>query len=299
MLDGLLETKQNRVTWSKVAACSTAPGDLPQYVPQGRLSAMSLEALQYAESLDLFDQKILANRLYRFGSFPVSPRRHRRWTTSFLSSDTPNEYGSGLRVSPVGSLGLVGRVSYSGRWINWFPEEKNQQPDPNRPVYKLYVSPLPDNVEECLSTIARFLIHDGLFALKVANSIGNVVRPDKIIAYFTSIESLRTVGERVSESLRGIPVHGVPFTATFSDDGLTSWAIDPPRSMIDQNHPNEVFSWRAWITRHLAKSLLMARSKVDASIPPWRFALERLRSDGVEPESWTPTRMPWLSPEDL
>ncbi len=294
--NSVIETKHPSSYRNGNHANNHVVGDPPPYLPKGRLSRMSVDALRYAENLHATSSATLADRLYRYGSLPVSPRWHRQCMTSSCSENSPTDKDLDSFDSPIDALEFAGRVSYSDRWINWFPNWEIAQPDPQRSVYKLYISPTAEFFHECLQTIARLLTPSGPFALKAANSLRTLARPDKVVIYFTRLERLCFYGERVAEELHGIPVQGVPFTAELFGDGLISWAIDPPRALVEPNRPNVVSSWRSWVTSRLASSLWIARNAPKSVTPAWRFALERLRQDGVDPKSWTLWKLPWRIP---
>ncbi|HSF38683.1 MAG TPA: hypothetical protein VLT87_02755, partial [Thermoanaerobaculia bacterium] len=74
-----------------------------------------------------------------------------------------------------------------------------------------------------------------------------------------------------------------------------SWGVDPPaeeRSAFGDGRE----SWRFWLTHRLARALLAGKAAGKAageSVEPWRFALERLRLEGVDTDSWTPGALLW------
>jgi hypothetical protein len=116
-----------------------------------------------------------------------------------------------------------------------------------------------------------------------------LLRPDKIVAYFPDFERLAKAAEAVSARLGGVPAQGVPFTSEIGGDGLLSWGMDPPASELAAWGGRE--SWRLWLTHRLARALLAARSA--EGLEPWRFALERVRLEGIDTASWTPAASLW------
>ena len=112
-----------------------------------------------------------------------------------------------------------------------------------------------------------------------------------MVAYFDAWAPLEVAARALQRSLAGCPAQGVPFTAQFGDSPLLSWGIDPaeesaaPKWMARE-------SWRLWVTNRLAAGLLAAvRSGTPSSpreVEPWRFAMERLRLEGVDTDTWTP-----------
>jgi hypothetical protein len=124
--------------------------------------------------------------------------------------------------------------------------------------------------------------------LKVAADIDALRRPDKLIVYVRTLEDLFEAAQRVREHLGGCAVHGVPFTVAIADDGLLSWGLDPPAAVAQFTRT----SWRSWVTWRLAEHLTLAR-ETPGGRKRWQTALERVRSDGVDPLTWRPTETIW------
>jgi hypothetical protein len=92
--------------------------------------------------------------------------------------------------------------------------------------------------------------------------------------------------------LAGVAAQGVPFTSEIGGDGLLSWGMDPPQTAA--RSWNGRLSWRLWLTHRLARALISAcRSPESSTAEPWRFALERLRLEGVDTATWTPAASLW------
>jgi hypothetical protein len=109
-----------------------------------------------------------------------------------------------------------------------------------------------------------------------------LLRPDKLVAYYPSFERLAAAADAVAGRLAGTPAQGVPFTAEIAGGGLLSWGVDPP----PEGSWSGGESWRLWLTHRLATALLAGKQAT--GVEPWRFALERLRLEGVDTDSWTP-----------
>src|SRR4029077_16193702 len=129
-------------------------------------------------------------------------------------------------------------------------------------------------------------------------------RADKIVADLDSFEQVEEVGRALDERLGDVSgqggavtaglwrdggvswAQGVPFTADLCRDGLVSWGMDPHQPPVLAGH--EYVSWRRWITNRLASALLDARDVPPAGVEPWRFALQRVRQEGIDTGTWTP-----------
>jgi hypothetical protein len=69
---------------------------------------------------------------------------------------------------------------------------------------------------------------------------------------------------------------------------LLSWGFDPPPDKGALAW-RERESWRLWVTNRLAIALVSAKRRGAAGIEPWQFALERLRLENVDTDTWAPT----------
>ncbi len=115
-----------------------------------------------------------------------------------------------------------------------------------------------------------------------------------MVIYFRQFADLREVALKIMNCLEGCAPHGVPFTAELAGAGLLSWGIDPP----DEAHVLpwlEGESWRGKVCNRLALALVQAGNEPDSSSAA-RFAIQRLRLEGIDTNTWTPTPgMAWDS----
>ena len=129
-------------------------------------------------------------------------------------------------------------------------------------------------------------------ALKVGNDAASLLRPDKIVLYFSDLDRVSAAARRLAHELAGCPGHGVPFTAELADSGgLVSYGIDPPRPEFALAW-QERESWRLWLTNRLAVALFAAR-RDGGPLEPWQYALARLEIDGIDPSTWAPSADLW------
>jgi hypothetical protein len=124
------------------------------------------------------------------------------------------------------------------------------------------------------------------FHYKIGGDAYGLLRPDKIVVHFYELESLHAAAKELAAKLNGCKAHGVPFTAQLIADGLISWGTDP--AMDDRSNPwVERESWRGRICTRLASSLAVAKASPSSGISPKDFALQRLRLDGIDTETWS------------
>lgn len=285
VLEAVLEIEQDGAFRSGAAALAAVGGD-PDRSPSDP-ATLSIEALQYGEALGALPHPDLARRLYDYGRRPVSPRRARH-----LPDDAAVE--AFLGVSARGPAQAVLERSWApaggadAYWRLWRP----RRPPPSQEdiACKLYVSPAWSALPNAfLATAETLAAAPGVRGFKIARDVEGLSRPDKLVAYFTRLDDLQGAAARLRSRLEGAPAHGVPFTAGLTRDGLLSWGADPPRSPAGSVAGG---SWRLWVASRLAESLLAARA-AGGGAPPWRFALARLRADGVDTDTWVPDPALW------
>jgi hypothetical protein len=190
-------------------------------------------------------------------------------------------------------------------WMAWWARPRagsgggeSSERRPGGPTWKLYVSPRAEVLAESFGAVLAALTAARALQFKVGSDAGGVLRPDKIVAYFPSYERLAAAADSVLQRLDGAPAQGVPFTAEIGGGGLLSWGVDPPdaeRSVLGGGRE----SWRVWVAHRLAWALIAGRGNISEGAEgtqgyePWRFALERVRLEGVDTETWTPSATLW------
>lgn len=248
--------------------------------------SISRDALLYAQDLETSEIAELVAALYHYNRIPLTPF----WKTRFPDAQAVLAHvgGTGLDRDWIAS-------EFGMRWLSWTSRASTRR-DPGAPTYKLYVSPRPEHIREAFAALVRVLSSFPGSAFKIGNSAAGLLRPDKLVAYFTTFEELHAAAGELRRELAGCDAHGVPFTAPFDASGLLSWGIDPPESdralrWLGRN------SWRTWLAQRLAGALAMAKSARTAdAAEPWRFAIARVRRQGVDIETWTPSAALWSTP---
>jgi hypothetical protein len=263
---------------------------------RGRLAALSVEALRHAEglgALGLDDPVRLSWSLYTFNRRPLTPRWARLLTG-------PEAVQSWLGIAPGGPhralLETWARPITVDGWLSWASFRGRSEPvalpvgGSSGATYKLYISPQPEVLAEGFGGILAALAAARAPQFKIGWDAWGVLRPDKIVAYFPSFERLAEAARATEEHLAGAPAQGVPFTSEIGGDGLLSWGMDPPEE--DGSVWSGRESWRLWLARRLASALVTAQAAAQAAAGPsgeaWRFALDRLRLEGVDTDTWTP-----------
>lgn len=293
--DGVLEVREGDGFVSGAAALALMGAEGEDGACGGRLAVLSRAALRYAQALGIDDPLPLSWRIYGFNRRPLTPSWQRR-----LPSAEAVERHLGVEAGGRNRPALD-RAWQPGKrgefWLTWHARSARlaspgtpASPANTGAVYKLYVSPAPEALEEGFGEILAALSASRAQQFKVGADAAGLLRPDKIVAYFPDFDRLSEAAGRLGDRLAGLPPHGVPFTAEIAGGGLLSWGADPPAA---ERSPllGGWESWRLWLTNRLAVALVAARSEGVAE--PWRFALDRMRLEGVDTETWTPGALLW------
>jgi hypothetical protein len=288
VLDGVLEMEHQGRFVSGSEAYSLIYWSEAAGAPQGVLARLSQEALEYAQLLAIDDIPRLSARLYFYNRIPVTARWSRRLSSeeevsSFIGISEP----SNQKRLQRGWKGMKGSMPYTG-WFQWQSRRVKAEHRGRRHGYKLYVSPVPEAAPDAFRAALEVLEEAPAHYFKIGCDASGLLRPDKLVLYFSDYEPLEKAARDIAGLLRGCVAQGVPFTAAITEDGLLSWGADPPAEKTTLSW-QEKESWRLWITNRLAVALVSARENCPASLQPWQFALERLRLERVDTTNWAPT----------
>jgi len=252
----------------------------------GRISRISLDALRFGQRLPVKDAVTLSAQLYFFNRMPVTPRWQRCFSEEaalgqFLGTDS----GS-LADAMRAQWNELDQPPATRSWRRWSLRDARDEGSRNVDDYKIYVSPTLESIPDVLPTIMDVFADKRVRLFRMGADLANLCRADKIVADLDSFEQVEEVGRALDERLGDVSAQGVPFTADLCRDGLVSWGMDPHQPRVLAGH--EYVSWRRWITNRLASALLDARDMPHSGVEPWRFALQRVRQEGIDTGTWTP-----------
>lgn len=285
--DGILEVEGESGFVSGAAALSLF-GERQSRPDGGRLAELSLAALRYAQDLAVDDPLTLSHRLYGYNRRPLTPV----WKHRLPGGEAVVAW---LGIAPRGrcrqllARGWERTGGSAEWWLSWRSRGDGELPSGGA-TWKLYLSPLPEALPESFGAILEALSAARAAQFKVGADAWGILRADKIVAYFPSFERLAKAADALAGRLSGMPAQGVPFTSEIGCDGLLSWGVDPPpeESVLGGE------SWRLWLTHRLARAIVSARSMAGSdATEPWRFALDRVRLEGVDTDTWTPGALLW------
>ena len=254
------------------SSTSTAPD------PRQRLARLSWDALEYAASLTITDAALLSGRLYNFNSLPVSAAR--------LASLITSAEFERLHPPAPGEWAAMPSTPESEAWSAWRSRRLDSRPRGHS--FKLYVSPLPEALPEAFQAAVAAAGDWGALQFKTGRRGHDLLRPDKLVVYFDQRPSLEGAAAQIRRALSGCPVHGVPFTAPVDEpDGLLSWGFDPPPDPAAPEWLRRE-SWRLKLSNRLGTALAHAKTNPADGVSPVDFALERIRLEGVDTQTWSP-----------
>lgn len=285
VLDGILEVEVDGEFRSGAAGWAPLNPVGRESRHGGRTVELSEEAIRYGQalvSLAPLPAALVATRLYMYGRRPVTPALRRQLSSQWILGGA----SKALRQAWIETAA----TSPDTPWRSWQPRRSGERGRRPTVSFKLYVSPTTETLPAAVSAVATVLAEaPGVTGFKVGRTVDGVTRPDKMVAYFSSLEDLHEGARRIRDEAGACRPHGVPFTAGVTDDGLLSWAIDPPGGSTDRAHRS---SWRTWVAMRLAEYLLDARAGEPAGNgeagEAWRVALARLGLDGVDTDTWVP-----------
>lgn len=226
-------------------------------------------AMRYAAVFDVAVRE-MASQLYRFGSLPSTLRWCRRLpgpeaVLLFLGN---SEHPAYERNFPQDDF----------PWISWRRRDGRHQI--RGPAFKLYISPKIEYLPQTFAGLLESLQAGRASSLKVGADADNLLRTDKLIAYFATFEDLAECADSLRRRFEGIPVDGVPFSAQIDDHGLLSWGLDPPAGRGSGG------SWRRRIVLRIARAILEGRRQNVAEPAEW--ATIHLGLQGVDAQEWRP-----------
>jgi hypothetical protein len=295
VLDGIFAIEADGELLSGPAARAIVCAEQAESGPETRLAALSCRALEYADALEITNAVQLSFNLYMYHRIPATRGwRHLLADQAAVERHLGVDNGAGARWLERRWTRLPSGGALQG-WMAWRSQRSLLDHD-SPTTYKLYVSPACSELRAGFQATAEATAMSRAFFCKVGNDVYGLLRPDKIVVYFREFADLQETAAHILEKLERCPAHGVPFTAEVAGAGLLSWGIDPPTEQHSVPWL-ERESWRLRICNRLASALSLAKASAPTGISAWRFAMVRLRLEGIDTETWAPTRaLTWAEP---
>jgi hypothetical protein len=297
LADGVLEVEHDGTFVSGQSALALFQAPSATAVTSHPIARLSAAAIAYAASYEGLDAAALADKIYAFGRQPCTPAIRRRFAKdidllSFLIPDRS--------VADLLTASWMSEDPEDRPWLTW------SHRDAARLGYKLYVSARIEAMPRVFAMAVRAMKRAGCPSFKVGRHGEGVCRPDKLVAYFASLDQLRECASLIEAELIASKVdpslaHGVPFTAPVDEAGFLSWGMDPP-SLASVPDWLAHQSFRQWLSSRVAVAVLSAKAgaSTDEIVP---FVRARVELDGIDPDTWAPNLALWrvhaAKPQDV
>ena len=171
-------------------------------------------------------------------------------------------------------------------WFSWDKKGSKAAASPiQHNIYKLYISPVPEQLPDVFLKSIPVLSVSKAFHFKKGSTKQGLTRPDKMVVYFSDKKSLFEAATILEPILNHYSVQGVPFTCQLGKTGMLSYGIDPP---VENGPVGKIDgSWRMNVTGHLALAILQARQEIHAPEKILRFIEAKLWATGICMQNWS------------
>lgn len=242
------------------------------------VARLSIEALEVYRGVRGLDAPALSARLYAYNRLPLGAQT--------VDNAKLERFLRKVEEAAVAGEKLCGvRFFRSETNQGWFFADFDSRKNRRERSYKLYVNPEPGALPEIFETAIGIGRRRGALSFKVGDRLTNVLRPDKFIFYYGSLDELQESAAELAAACRGVRVQATPFTASCTSDGFLTWGSDSLASTFYSPWMKRE-SFRLWITNRLACYLLAGSLAAEECAVD--FALSRLQIDGIDTEHWQP-----------
>lgn len=289
VLDGVLEVLDGKKRIDRGCLYDLIVADDSNLIGEDTLSRLSFDAIRHCYTLSISNPIDMAWKLYFYNRMPATPKCVSQLPHAESVLRLLNEASGDLYSRISAKYQCLSRQAKHLGWILWVSRQKPQQESTDE-LFKLYISPSPENIGHAFCKAAQLLLEYDATAFKIGPNAYGLLRPDKFVIYFDRLEVLREFAERISARVGDLRVHGVPFAAQLDSSGLISWGVDPRRTGHLSWHSDD--SWRIWVCNRLASALDEAkRSGMPCNLAE-RYSLVKLWLLGVDTRTWIKRSLP-------
>jgi len=299
VLDNVLEVQHEGEFISGVEAVNRvlSPPSRFQHPTQtpgkrNRIQILSDASIFFAVNSALVHPRDVSLVLYNFNRIPLS----RHWKQRFpnetalatyldLSDDGSWEGMSNWAIPRVAEKETNGKTAqFDLYWRGWNFARK--RPPEDMPSYKVYFSPLPQDLPDVFRIVRHAASHSEAHFMKIGRNVPEILRADKLIVYFGEYRHAVGFAREMSGSLASFRYQGTPFSYQVNPDNpLVSIGVDPPRNF------GNLFSWRLYITTKLSLAIQGARRTGAKDISEYIHTY--MRVVGVDSLNWCPLNEDW------
>jgi len=260
--------------------------------PRTPIQKLSERAIRFAMKSPMIQPMDLSFLLYRFNRLPVSLRWQRRMpdepsTLAFLDLEEDGSWEGmpgTVKPKPLRLTGNPEHDLFEQYWRVW--NLADQTANREAATYKVYFSPVPDDLPAVFKHVRQEVAHSGAHAMKTARTLPGFLRSDKLFVYFKAYDDALGFAHRTAPGLKSYRVHGVPFTHQVDPENpVVSLGVDPPPRLIERG------SWRSYLADKLALCLVnIQRTRPD---DPMGYLHAYMKMIDVDSRRWCPLARDW------
>lgn len=242
---------------------------------------LSRRAIEIAYKMTELDEEAVQRQLYFYNRLPLGPERRARFPDSFAVArflDSGCRHGSRARAN------AIVEIEPSRHWRHWV-NRATKRIARHDPIYKLYVSTMVEDLPRALNCVLSGMPSWGALSAKIGKDIPDLLRPDKLVVYFSSADRLAAAAGDLSRQLKGVSAHSVPFTFELPGAPFLSTGRDLPSNRLLAS-----VSWRMTVTSSLAAAIVTNRHR--GFEDDMTFIDVALRKAGIDPIAWKPLGTP-------
>ena len=290
ILDGIIqiEWEGKFVCGSGSLAALFGEGIFENNTRPGILSTLSVQAIQFAWMLNETTRSLISTQLYKFNTTPWDHLEK----DSFYAKHSVREYlfnsVGKTQAQLLESNWSFAEGAEKRGWLAWTRPRKTAGKTHSPETYKLYISPIIDDLPPVFARSIRIITDSDALSFKIGSSLNGILRPDKMVVYFDSYDSLLTASNILKKEIGSFQAQGVPFSAQLDEIGMLSHGVDPP--MIDFPEKIETGSWRVIVCNELAISILICKHEQLTWSQSFAFSKARLLNAGIDMDSWRSTK---------
>lgn len=245
------------------------------------VSKLSFQAVYYGYNLNENRVQDLAAKLYHFNTLPSTGER-----LKLFKSKSTSEIFNLKQIFGDEFLKYF-NMNENEYWLYFSVKKVYGQVSANN-TYKLYVSPQPEFFRECCEVLAKFIPESTSFSFKLGVGLQGILRPDKIVVYFSSKNEMLAFAKKLIKNMDDIKAQAIPFTVQLDRKGLISWGVDPPR--IKTNIFWEQSSWRVWLTSKIAHYIIQYKNSKVENLTIEEYIKHKLSWDNINSNTMEPGR---------
>lgn len=263
VLDGVLQIKTNDEGYISGADCF-------KNIDLSIANTNSINAIKHAWFFRESSLEEIVEKLYSYGMMPTSYSLKNRLMCpdkliDWLGSEKIDSFSDYYDFSPISKE--------NKHWFYWQRKNTDRNVDLS---YKLYVSPVPEQLPSVFKKVAETSIKLSSPIFKLGHTSSGIHRPDKMVMYFKNFGELNSFAQNLSPLIDNYKSQGVPFTYSITPNGMLSYGIEP--------EDDDGVSFRIFISKLIAKTLkLHSFENRDLKI---NDILLKLNLNGIETNKW-------------